>query len=261
MRQNGDLTGAVACFENALKIDPELREGYYGLGLALKQQGAHARSPLSTNERPASDPYTRAQQAAARGDLNAAKDQLIEAVRVNDGDGEAHNLLGFIQGQTGDLESAVNHLQRAVPLLPESSEAHYNLGVALQGQGRFEDVLACYDKAIALKGDLVDAHWNRAYVMLTLGRYADAMAFPLIPCRLCGSQDNMQRVAVKKMLAGWEREFPGRTESIASALRHVELEHLADPRHVDFARLEMRRAAARNEREEEELADTLGALP
>ncbi len=97
----------------------------------MKQQGAHARSPLSTNERPASDPYTRAQQAAARGDLNAAKDQLIEAVRVNDGDGEAHNLLGFVQGQTGDLESAVNHLQRAVTLLPESSEAHYNLGVAL----------------------------------------------------------------------------------------------------------------------------------
>jgi tRNA 2-thiocytidine biosynthesis protein TtcA len=94
-----------------------------------------------------------------------------------------------------------------------------------------------------------------------IARYARGRAFPLIPCRLCGSQDNMQRVAVKKMLAGWEREFPGRTESIASALRHVELEHLADPRHVDFARLEMRRAAAMNEREEEELADTLGALP
>jgi tetratricopeptide (TPR) repeat protein len=131
LRQSGDLAGAVTCFEKALLIDPELREGYYGLGLALKQQSAHARSPQSSNERPADDPYKRAQQAAARGDLNAAKDLLVEAVRVNDSDGEAHNLLGFIQGQTGDLESAVNHLQRAVALLPESSEAHYNLGVAL----------------------------------------------------------------------------------------------------------------------------------
>ena len=93
-----------------------------------------------------------------------------------------------------------------------------------------------------------------------IARYARGRAFPLIPCRLCGSQENMQRVAVKKMLAEWEREFPGRTESIASALRHVELEHLADARHFDFAGLERRRAAAMSEREEEELADTVGAL-
>jgi tRNA 2-thiocytidine biosynthesis protein TtcA len=93
-----------------------------------------------------------------------------------------------------------------------------------------------------------------------IARYARGRAFPLIPCRLCGSQEHMQRVAVKKMLAEWEREFPGRTESIASALRHVELEHLADARHFDFAGLERRRAAAMSEREEEELADTVGAL-
>jgi tRNA 2-thiocytidine biosynthesis protein TtcA len=91
-------------------------------------------------------------------------------------------------------------------------------------------------------------------------RYARGRAFPIIPCRLCGSQQNMQRVAVKNMLAAWEREFPGRTGSIASALRKVELEHLADPRHFDFAGLDMRRAAAMRERDEDELADSLDAL-
>jgi tRNA 2-thiocytidine biosynthesis protein TtcA len=82
-------------------------------------------------------------------------------------------------------------------------------------------------------------------------RYARGRAFPLIPCRLCGSQDNLQRVAVRRMLAAWEREFPGRTESIFSALRHVEPEHLADPRRFDFAGLDLRhlaRSAARGER-------------
>ena len=74
-------------------------------------------------------------------------------------------------------------------------------------------------------------------------RYARGRAFPLIPCRLCGSQDHMQRLAVKKMLADWEREFPGRTESIFSALRHVEPEHLADTRHFDFGGLDGRRVA------------------
>jgi tRNA 2-thiocytidine biosynthesis protein TtcA len=93
-----------------------------------------------------------------------------------------------------------------------------------------------------------------------IARYARGRAFPLIPCRLCGSQENMQRVAVKNMLAAWEREFPGRTESIASALRHVELEHLGDPRHFDFAGLELRRTAAMSEREEDELTDTLRTM-
>src|SRR6476660_4974337 len=68
-------------------------------------------------------------------------------------------------------------------------------------------------------------------------RYARGRAFPIIPCKLCGSQDNMQRVAVKKMLAQWEQQFPGRTESIFSAIRSVEVEHLADPRRFDFASL------------------------
>jgi tRNA 2-thiocytidine biosynthesis protein TtcA len=77
-----------------------------------------------------------------------------------------------------------------------------------------------------------------------IARYARGRQFPIIPCTLCGSQDNMQRVAIKKMLAAWERSHPGRTESIFSALRHVELEHLADPRRFDFAALDAQRIPA-----------------
>jgi len=76
-----------------------------------------------------------------------------------------------------------------------------------------------------------------------IARYARGRGFPIIPCNLCGSQENMQRVAVKKMLAEWEREFPGRTESIFSAIRNVETAALADPEHFDFAGLDALRAA------------------
>jgi tRNA 2-thiocytidine biosynthesis protein TtcA len=75
-------------------------------------------------------------------------------------------------------------------------------------------------------------------------RYARARAFPIIPCNLCGSQDNLQRVAVKRMLAGWERENPGRIEAIFAALRNVSVSHLADPRAFEFAELEARRSRA-----------------
>ena len=65
-------------------------------------------------------------------------------------------------------------------------------------------------------------------------RYARAREFPLIPCTLCGSQDNMQRVEIKKMLREWERQYPGRTESIFSSLCNVVPSHLADTQAFDF---------------------------
>lgn len=94
-----------------------------------------------------------------------------------------------------------------------------------------------------------------------IARYARGRGFPIIPCKLCGSQENMQRVAVKKMLADWERDFPGRTESIFSALRHVEVEALADPRHHDFAGLEGRRVSEMTDAEEEALESRLESAP
>ncbi|HEU4529597.1 MAG TPA: tRNA 2-thiocytidine(32) synthetase TtcA [Steroidobacteraceae bacterium] len=68
-------------------------------------------------------------------------------------------------------------------------------------------------------------------------RYANARRFPIIPCNLCGSQDNLQRVAIKKMLADWEREHPGRMEAIATSLQNVVPSHLADAAQFDFAAL------------------------
>lgn len=90
-------------------------------------------------------------------------------------------------------------------------------------------------------------------------RYARGRRFPIIPCRLCGSQDNLQRVAVKRMLSEWERTYPGRTESIFSALRHVEPAALADPRWFDFAALQGQRIEPMSAAEERQLAAAGGA--
>ena len=79
-----------------------------------------------------------------------------------------------------------------------------------------------------------------------IARFAAGMKFPLIPCTLCGSQPNLQRQAIKQMLAAWEREQPGRMQSIFSALRQVEPGTLADPRLFDFAGLRTRPAPARD---------------
>ena len=67
-----------------------------------------------------------------------------------------------------------------------------------------------------------------------LARYARYKEFPIIPCNLCGSQENLQRVQIKSMLADWEREYPGRTESIFRSIRNVAPSQLADSKLFDF---------------------------
>jgi tRNA 2-thiocytidine biosynthesis protein TtcA len=70
-----------------------------------------------------------------------------------------------------------------------------------------------------------------------IAAYAEAKRFPIIPCNLCGSQENLQRKQVKKMLETWERETPGRVEQIARALGDIRPSQLSDPKLFDFLSL------------------------
>jgi tRNA 2-thiocytidine biosynthesis protein TtcA len=70
-----------------------------------------------------------------------------------------------------------------------------------------------------------------------IAEYATQRAFPIIPCNLCGSQENLQRKQARRMLDAWEREHPGRSETIFRALCNVAPSQLADPKLFDFAAL------------------------
>ena len=70
-----------------------------------------------------------------------------------------------------------------------------------------------------------------------LAAYAEAKRFPIIPCTLCGSQENLQRKQIGEMLRDWERRQPGRIESIVRALTEVRPSHLLDRKLFDFAGL------------------------
>ena len=74
-----------------------------------------------------------------------------------------------------------------------------------------------------------------AYVAETdLAHWAAHRRFPIIPCTLCGSQDNLQRVQVKAMIHEWERRFPGRIDNMLAAMGHVVPSHLMDRRLYPF---------------------------
>ena len=67
-----------------------------------------------------------------------------------------------------------------------------------------------------------------------LAKFARGMEFPIIPCNLCGSQDNLQRQKIREMMEGWDKRYPGRTESVMTALQNVVPSHLADSELFDF---------------------------
>ncbi|TWI13367.1 tRNA 2-thiocytidine(32) synthetase TtcA [Aerolutibacter ruishenii] len=70
-----------------------------------------------------------------------------------------------------------------------------------------------------------------------IAAYAEAKAFPIIPCNLCGSQENLQRKQVKRMMDAWEQDTPGRIETIARALGDIRPSQLSDPNLFDFLAL------------------------
>jgi tRNA 2-thiocytidine biosynthesis protein TtcA len=67
-----------------------------------------------------------------------------------------------------------------------------------------------------------------------IARFARAMEFPIIPCNLCGAQENLQRQNIKAMLVEWERQYPGRTQTIFTAMQNVAPSHLLDENLFDF---------------------------
>ena len=72
-----------------------------------------------------------------------------------------------------------------------------------------------------------------------IARYARTMEFPIIPCNLCGSQENLQRQTIKELLNNWEREYPGRTQTIFTAMQNVKPSHLLDGALFDFKSLKL----------------------
>ena len=70
-----------------------------------------------------------------------------------------------------------------------------------------------------------------------LEEFSKMREFPIIPCNLCGSQDNLQRQVVKGMLQDWDKKFPGRLETMFASLQRTSPSHLLDPKRFDFAGL------------------------
>ncbi len=101
-----------------------------------------------------------------------------------------------------------------------------------------------------------------AYVAETdLERWAEHRQFPIIPCTLCGSQDNLQRVQIKQMLREWDKRHPGRVENVFSAMQNVVPSHLADRNLFPFTALQATGVADTNGDRAFDEDDSCGSAP
>jgi tRNA 2-thiocytidine biosynthesis protein TtcA len=78
-----------------------------------------------------------------------------------------------------------------------------------------------------------------------IAQYSQYKEFPIIPCNLCGSQENLQRQNIKSMLNSWETEFPGRIESMTTAMKNIVPSHLGDHQLFDFKTINSKQGIAR----------------
>jgi tRNA 2-thiocytidine biosynthesis protein TtcA len=93
-------------------------------------------------------------------------------------------------------------------------------------------------KLVTDKGDHIVIRPLAYCVEKDIARYARGMAFPIIPCNLCGAQENLQRQNIKAMLSAWERQYPGRSQTIFTAMQNVSTSHLLDGDLFDFKNLQ-----------------------
>lgn len=207
LRQDRDLEGAVAAYEKALNLNPELSEAYYSLGQTLKRQAARVRAPAAPRQEvppAARERFEAARAAVGRGDIGAALADLEQAVTAVPDFAKALDLLGFLQGRQGDLANAQRNLRRAVELAPDSADMRYHLalalwyegsrteataeleetlrrdpahaeacaflGLAYREEGRVDDALRFLQRAIALDRERPGAYVDLGVVLLRAGR-------------------------------------------------------------------------------------------
>ena len=94
-------------------------------------------------------------------------------------------------------------------------------------------------KLVTDKGDHIVIRPLAYCVEKDIARYARGMEFPIIPCNLCGSQENLQRQNIKEMLTNWERQYPGRSQTIFTAMQNIKPSHLLDGNMFNFKEIQL----------------------
>lgn len=173
---------AVASYERALALKPDLVAAHYNRALCLQEQGNLSEAVSAYGRALALKPDF----AEAHGNLGntlQAQGKLAEAVAsykralaLKPDYADAHSNLGNVRKAQGKLDEAVACFERALAHKPDSAEAHHNLGLVLFEQGKLQEAELSYERALLHKPDYPEAHHHLGNTLKELGRRDEALA-------------------------------------------------------------------------------------
>jgi serine/threonine-protein kinase len=167
----GDLDGAIACYKKALDLDPKLARAHTNLGVALYNQH----------------------------DLDGAIACYKKALDLDPKDAAAHTNLGNALYAKRDLDGAIACYKKALELDTKYANAHNNLGTALYDQHDLDGAIACYKKALDLDPKYAPAWGALGQTLLKLGRYPEAREATRRALALLPSSHPQQRLATQQL--------------------------------------------------------------
>jgi tetratricopeptide (TPR) repeat protein len=181
--ETGDLEGALADYDEAIRLNPEYAEAYNNRGIARRRKGdldgaiADYTRSIEFNNPQLHLPYNNRGIARRRkGDLEGALADYDEAIRLNPEDAEAYNNRGTVRADLGDLDGAIADFNEAIRLNPEFANAYYNRGAARDDKGDLDGAIADYDEAIRLNPEYANAYNNRGIARRRKGDLDGAIA-------------------------------------------------------------------------------------
>ena len=180
----GRLDDAIAQYEKALRLNPDLAETHTNLGNALKDEGrtkeaiTQYEAALRLQPDLAVAHNNLGSALSAEGRTKEAVVQYEAALRLKPDLAEAHDNLGNVLNAQGRTQEAIVQYEAALRLKPEDAQAHADLGIALEKiPGRFDDAIAQYEEALRLKPDSAEAHYSLGLAWAHRpGRLNDAIA-------------------------------------------------------------------------------------
>lgn len=177
----GKIDEAMACYADALRLDPNFPLAHANMGVALAGQGKieqaiiHYEKALQANPNCPEVNNNLAEALARQGKINLAVKHYEKAIQLNPSYAEAHYNLGNVMLEQGKINQAVNRYKEALRIRPDYAKAHGNLAVAMASQGRFEEAVEEFRRALQLNPEFAEAHDNLGLTLSQQGKIAQAV--------------------------------------------------------------------------------------
>ena len=177
----GNLSEAIASYEEALRLDPRFTMLHTNLGIAFTRKGnfdeaiRHFTRAVQLEPQDPQVHYNLAMVLMKTGRLDEAIRHFLRTLQIEPDHAEAHYEIGLARANQGALTDAIEHFTEAVRIKPEFMRAHNDLGVALARQGQMDDAIREFTRALQIAPEDAEVHNNLGLALAQKGRIEDAV--------------------------------------------------------------------------------------